>query len=85
MFYDKLTKVINIWEEIKVSDETLKPIVNKWSKRRNDVTFLCYFVIKISHDQIEKTYDIATNLVEFDNKRIHLQRIIVGYLNKYKS
>jgi len=49
------------------------------------MTFLWYSIIRSSHDEIEKTYDIANDLPEFDDKRIHLQRIIVGYLNKYKS
>ena len=47
--------------------------------------FLCYSIIRSSHDQFEKTYDIVNDLPEFDNKRVHLQRRIVGYLNKYKS
>ena len=87
LFYDQLTRVINIWDEIKENDEALKPIVNKWGKRkrRKEMTFLCYSVIRSSHDQIEKTYDIVNDLPEFDNKRVHLQRRIVGYLNKYKS
>ena len=49
------------------------------------MTFLCVYVIMDSHDQIEKTFDIVSDLTDFDNKIIHLQRIIVGYLNKYKS
>ena len=86
LFYDQLARVINIWEELKESDEALKPIVNKLGKKkRKEMTFLCYFVIRSLHDQIERTYDIVTDLLDFDNKTIHLQRIIVGYLNKYKS
>jgi len=34
---------------------------------------------------IERTYDIVVDLPEFDEKRIHLQKIIIGYLDKYKS
>lgn len=54
-FYDQLTRVVNIWEELKVNDEVLKPIINKWGKkrRRKEVTFLCYSIISSSHDQIE--------------------------------
>lgn len=70
---------------MKASDEALKPIVNKWVRRRKEMTFLCYSVIKISYDQIEKTFDIVSDLSDFDNKRIHLQRIIVGYLDNYRS
>ena len=83
--YDQLARTINIWDEMKANDEALKPIVNKWVKRRKEMTFLCYFVIRSSDDQIEETYDIVNDLLEFDNKRVHLQRRIVDYLNKYKS
>lgn len=31
-FYDQLAKIINIWEELKGSDDALKPIVYKWNK-----------------------------------------------------
>ena len=70
---------------MKTNDEALKPIVNKWVKRRKEMTFLCYSVIRSSHDQVEKTYDIVNDPSKFDNKRVHLQRRIVGYLNNYKS
>lgn len=72
LFYDQLVKVINIWEGIRESDEILKPIVNKWSKRRKEVTLLCYFAIISSHDHIEKAYDVANDLLEFDDKRVEL-------------
>ena len=49
------------------------------------MTGLCVYVIVDSHDQIKKTFDIVFDLTNFDNKRIHLQRIVVGYLKKYKS
>lgn len=49
------------------------------------MTFLCYSVITASHNQIEKTFDIVSDPLDFDNKRVHLQRLILGFLNKYKS
>ena len=59
---------------MKENDEALKPIVNKWGKRkrRKEMTFLCYSVIRSSHDHIEKTYDIVNDLLESGNKRVHL-------------
>ena len=68
-----------------MSEETLKPIVNKWTKRRRKVTLLSYSVIEFAHDHIEKTYDVANDLLEFDDKRVELKRTIFSYLNKYKS
>jgi len=29
-------KVINIWDEIKENDDALKPIVNKWERKRGE-------------------------------------------------
>ena len=65
---------MNIWEELKTNEEALKPIVNKWGKERRskEVTLLCFSVIMSSHDHIEKIYDIATDLPEFDERRIYL-------------
>ena len=74
LVYDQLARLVNIWNELKENDEALKPIVNKWGKkqRRKEVTFLCYFVIRSSHDQIKNTYDIVTNLPIFYDKRVYL-------------
>ena len=87
IFYDRLARMVNIWDELKENEEILKPIVNKWGKkrRRKEVLFLCYSVIRSSNEQIEKTYDIVTDLPTFDERRIYLQKIVIGYLSKYKS
>ena len=61
LFYEQLEKTVNIWEETKENEEALKPIVNKWSKRRKEVNILCYSIIKLSHENIEKTYDVANH------------------------
>lgn len=49
------------------------------------MTFLCYSIIKTTYDEIEKTFDIVSDHTNFYNKQIHLQRIIIHYLDKYKS
>lgn len=85
MFYDQLEKVISIWEELKTHDEVLKPIINKWGKRKKEITFLCYSVTRSSYDHIERTYDIANDLSYFDNWRVSLQLKVVSYLRKYKN
>ena len=74
LFYDQLARVVNIWEELKTNEEVLKPIINKWGKkrRRKEVTFPCFLVIMSSHDQIEKIYDIATELPDLEERRIYL-------------
>ena len=85
LFYDQLARVINIWEEMKGSEENLKRIANKWNKRRREITFLCYSVIRSSHDHIEKTFDVANDLSKFDEKRVGLPRKVVAQLSKYIS
>ena len=87
LFYDQLARVVNIWGELKENEEVLKPIVNKWGKkrRRKEVKFLCFSIIRSSHDQIEKTYEIVIDLPTFDERRLYLKKIVIGYLSKYKS
>ena len=85
LFFDQLVKVIDIWEELKTHDDTLKPIVNKWGRREKEITLLCYLVINSSHDHVEKLYDIANDLSDFDNRRVSLQLKFFSYLNKYKN
>ena len=85
LFFDQLVKVIDIWEELKTHDDTLKPIVNKWGRREKEITLLCYSVIKSSNDHVEKLYDIANDLSDFHNRRVALQPKIDSYLNKYKN
>lgn len=76
---------MNIWEELKEDDEALKPIVKKWVRRKKEITLLCLSVINNSCDQIDKTFHIVSDLADFDSKRIHLHKVIIGYLDKYKS
>ena len=85
LFFDQLIKVISIWEELKAHDETLKPIVSKWGKREKEITLLCCLVIESSHDHIERLFDVASDLSDFDNRRVALQLKIISYLNKYKN
>ena len=87
LFYDQMAREVNIWDEMKENDEALKPIVNKWGKRkrRKEMTFLCYSVIRSSHDHIEKTFYVANNLSDFGDKRVAIQLKVVSYLRKYKN
>ncbi len=39
LFFDQLARVISIWEQLKTHDEILKPIVNKWGKRKKKSPF----------------------------------------------
>ena len=51
-FYEKLGKVINIWDELKANDDALKPIVKKQSRRDKSVTLQCFSVIGLSYEYI---------------------------------
>ena len=77
--------VINIWNELKGNEDTLKPIVNKWNNRDKDITLLCFSLISLSCEKIENTFDLTNYLFDFDNKIITFQRRIISYLAKYKS
>ena len=72
LVYDQLTKVINIYNETKASEKALTPIMNKWIDRKKEMALLCHYVLPASHDQIEKTFDIVYDLIDFNNRRIHL-------------
>lgn len=74
-----------MWDEIKENYEALKPVVNKQSKRKREITLLCYSIIGSSHGQIEINYDLSHDLIEFGDRRVELQRRIAIYLDKYKS
>ena len=69
-FHEKLVKIINMWEEIKDGEDYLKPIMNKWGGRDKYITLLCISVISLSCEQIEITFDMTSNLSEFDEKRV---------------
>ena len=53
-FYEKLSKVMDIWNELKNNEDILKAIVKKWNNRDSDVTILCCSVISLSCEQVEK-------------------------------
>lgn len=82
-FYEQLARIMSIWNEPKNSEATLKTIVNKWNNRNKDVTLLCFSVITLSCDKIEKTFDLTKDLSNFDTKRIALQKRIINYISKY--
>lgn len=84
-FYEQLSKLMDIWNELKNNEATLKPIVKKRNIRDNYVTILCCSVISLSCEQIKKTFDMTNGLSNLDNKRIVLQRRIINYFSKYLS
>ena len=43
-------------------------------ERDKDITLLCTLVVGLSYEQIEKTFDITNNLIEFDEKRVSIQK-----------
>ena len=85
LFFDQLARVINIWEQLKTHDETLKPIVSKWERRKGEIAFSCHSVKRSSRDHLKKLNDTVSELSNFDHRRVALQLKIVSSLSKYKS
>lgn len=71
-----------MWNEIKGGEDALKPIMNKWGRRDNDVTLLCVSVISMSCEQIEKAFDMTNDLSDFDNERVVVEKRIIIYFSK---
>ena len=72
LFFDQLARVISIWEQLKTHDETLKPIVRKWEKRKGEIALSCQSVKRSSSDPIKRLYDIVNDLSDFDHRRVAL-------------
>lgn len=82
-FYDQLVGVLDMWNEIKSNEDTLKIIVQKWSGRDKYITLICISLITLSCEQIEKKIDITSNMTKFDEKRVSIQKRIMICLSKY--
>lgn len=57
--------------------------MRKWIIRGDDIAALCFIVIDKIDDQFEKTYDQASDLLDFNLKRDMLQRKLRTYFSKY--
>ena len=57
--------------------------MQKWSERSNDITVMCISFIQLPCHQIEKIFDIHSNLKDFDEKRVSIQKRIKNCLSKY--
>ena len=80
LFFDQLAGVIKVWEQLKAHDETLRPIVSKWEKRKGEIALSCH-----SSGLIKRLYDMVNDLSDFDRRKVALQLKIVSLLSKYKS
>lgn len=74
-----------MWKEFDSNEITLKYILNIWISKEDDITTLCVSIIDKFDDQIEKTYDQASDLLNFDQKRDMLQRNLRICFSKYLS
>lgn len=82
-FYDQLTRIVTIWDEIKGDEDNLKPIVQKQNERNNDITSMCISVIQLPCHQIEKIFYFLNRLEDFDSKWVYIQKRITICLSKY--
>lgn len=65
-FYLELSKSIEIWNELMNNEENLRPILDKWISRDDIITTLCCHVIDFSNEQVESTFDQATDVLDSD-------------------
>ena len=66
-FYEKLLKLMNIWNELKNNEASLKPIV-----KNGIIGTWMSSVISLSCEQIGKTFDMTNELSISYDKRITL-------------
>ena len=69
----------------KKDEDNLKPIVQKWGERNNDITIMCIFVIQLPCHQIENIFDFLNKLQGFDDKRDSFQKRMTIFFTKYIS
>ena len=67
-FFDQLARIAQIRDELKRDEVKLRPLVQKWTERNNDITSMCISVIELPYHQIENFFDLLTKLEGFDDK-----------------
>ena len=67
LFFDQLAGVIEIRERLKAHDETLRPIVRKWERRKGEIALSC------RSDPVKRLYDMVNDLSDFDRRKVALQ------------
>ena len=85
LFYFEMSKLVDIWKGLENNDVTLRQILRKWISREDGITALCFTIIDKIDNQIEKTYDQASNLLNFNLERDMLQKKMRTYFTKYLS
>ena len=67
-FFDLLERIATIRDELKGNKDRLKPLVQKWTERNNDITIMYISVIQPPCHQIEKIFDLLNKLEGFYDK-----------------
>ena len=68
-FFDQLSEISAIRDELRHNEATFRPIVQKWTERSSDITAMCISIIHLTYDQIEGIFDLLNKLQNFDDKR----------------
>ena len=69
LFYLELSNLVEIQKDLMNNEPNLRPILDKWISRSDIATTLYCHVTDFSNEWVERTFDQATDLSEFDHKR----------------
>ncbi len=82
-FYDQLTRIVTLMDELNKEKDGLDSLAQKWRQRNNDVTIICMSTVQMPYHQVERIFDLLNQLDNFENKRDSLQRKLILYFSKY--
>ena len=82
-FYDQLSEISAIRDELRHNEATFRPIVQKWIERSSDITAMCISIIHLAYHQIEGIFDLLNKLQNFDDKRDSFYRRLNNCFSKY--
>lgn len=84
LFYIEVSNIIRFSNELKEHEAEIKKIVNKWSRRCDEIATMCAEVIeKDTNVRIEETFHITNDLRIFDEEKETLLRRITLWKVKY--
>lgn len=82
-FFDLLSEIASIKDELKRDEVVFRHLVQRWTKRNEDITAMCISIIQLPCHQIEKIFHLLNKLEGFDDKKIYFQKILIICFSRY--